>query len=477
MHLLLISANRELFPDPVFPLGAAYVAESARRAGHDIRVVDLLGQSRPRDLLLREIQAHFPDVIAISLRNLDNAAYPLTKNYLPSYKTLVQDLRAMISPRKVPVVVGGSAFSLMPDLLLDELDADFGIAGEGEESFPLLLDALEKNKPVACIPGVTYRPSAGSPPVVVPPSPSMDFPYALSGRVQPAHDLFALRRYVRTGGMANIQTKRGCAFRCKYCTYPLLEGSSFRLRPPGDVADEVEELVRKFDVRSFFIVDSIFNTPPDHAEEVCEALIRKNLRIRWSCYATPAGMTMSLLRTMKRAGCDGIELGTDSGENGVLAGLGKSFSVSHMKAVGEWCQTLGLSLCHTLIFGGPGETPESVRETCRVVEETRPTAVVAMAGIRIYPDTPLAKMAESMNIVTHRKQYLEPVFYLEPALEPVLTDMLLSFSEPRGNWILPGLVVPLKPMTQRIIRLAGYRRPLWHLLRYAPFKDRIYRDR
>lgn len=70
MHLLLISANRELFPDPVFPLGAAYVAESARRAGHDVRVVDLLGQSRPWNLLVREIQTHFPDVVAISLRNL-----------------------------------------------------------------------------------------------------------------------------------------------------------------------------------------------------------------------------------------------------------------------------------------------------------------------------------------------------------------------------------------------------------------------
>ncbi len=477
MHLLLISANREVFPDPVFPLGAAYVAESARRAGHNVRVIDLLGQSRPRDVLLREIRHHPPDVVALSLRNLDNAAYPLTKNYLPSYQTLVQDLRAILSPEKPPLIVGGSAFSLMPDLLLDELGADFGISGEGEESFPMLLDALEFNKSVACIPGIVYRPSLGTSPVVVPPAPSMNPPYALAGKNPPAHDLLGLKRYVRIGGMASIQTKRGCAFRCKYCTYPLLEGSSFRLRPPGEVADEMEMMVSTFGVHSFFIVDSIFNTPPDHADEVCEALIRKNLRVHWSCYATPAGMTLPLLKKMKQAGCDGIELGTDSGENGVLAGLGKSFSVSHLKSVGDWCRSLGLALCHTLIFGGPGETPESVQETCRVIEESHPTAVVAMTGLRIYPDTPLAKMAEGMGLITHRSQYLNPVFYLEPALEPILMHMLLSFAEPRGNWILPGLVTPLKPLTQRIIRLAGYRRPLWHLLRYAPFKDRIYRDR
>lgn len=477
MHLLLISANQELFPDPIFPLGPAYVAAAARGAGHDVRVVDLLGQDCPRDVLLREIEAHPPDVVAISLRNLDNAAYPNTKNYLPSYKTLIQEVRALLAPENIPVIVGGSAFSLMPDLLLDELKADFGISGEAEESFPLLLDALENHKPLSCIPGAVFRSTASSPTVVVPPAPSMNLPYALAGRVRPAHDLFDLKGYVRKGGMANIQTKRGCAFRCKYCTYPLLEGSSFRLRPPNEVADEIEELVRKWHVHSFFIVDSIFNTPPDHAEQVCEAIIRKKLRIRWSCYATPAGMTMTLLKKMKQAGCDGIELGTDSGETSILAGLGKSFSVAHMKTVGEWCQTLDLVVCHTLIFGGPGETVESVQETCRVVEETRPTAVVAMAGIRIYPDTPLARIAEEMGIITERKQYLSPVFYLEPELEPVLMKMLLSFAEPRGNWILPGLVTPLKPRTQRIIRLVGYRRPLWHLLRYAPFKDRIYRDR
>ena len=478
MKILLISANQEVFPDPVFPLGASYVAEAARASGHDVRVLDLMFTPRIRDALIRILSETPPfDAVALSIRNLDNAAYPLTKNYLPSYIALVQTVKSLLPSAGIPVIVGGSAFSLMPDLLLDALGADYGISGEGEIGFPLLLDTLEKGRPLACVPGAVFRPLPGAPPVVVPVSLSPEGAGSLSGYPRPARTLFDPGRYVRRGGMTNIQTKRGCVFRCKYCTYPLLEGTSFRLRLPVDVADEMEELVRRDRIRSFFIVDSIFNLPPDHAEAVCDRLIERNLRIRWSCYATPAGMTYSLLEKMKAAGCDGIELGTDSAEAGMLAGLGKSFSVEQMQNVSNWCRTLGIGICHTLIFGGPGETPRTVRETCRAIAETDPTAVVAMAGIRIYPGTPLGEIAERLGRVTDRKQYLDPIFFLETGLESFLIEYLTSFALERGNWILPGIVPSIEPTTQRLIRLLGYRRPLWHLLRFRLFKDRIYRDR
>jgi radical SAM superfamily enzyme YgiQ (UPF0313 family) len=277
--------------------------------------------------------------------------------------------------------------------------------------------------------------------------------------------------------MANIQTKRGCPFKCKYCTYPLLEGSTFRLRDVSEFLDELEEVVRKDKIRSFFIVDSIFNAPPDHAHQICEGILRRKLKIRWSCYVTPAGLTRDLLEVMKRAGCDGIELGTDSAEQGTMAGLGKSFSISHLTDTARWCHSLSLPVCHTLIFGGPGETLRSVRETLDTVDATHPTAVVAMAGIRVYPDTPMAEIAESRGLIKKRSDYLEPVFYIEPGLEEELPETLLAFARPKGNWILPGISIPYKPMTQKLIRRAGYKKPLWHLLRLAPFKDRIYRDR
>ena len=476
MDLLLISANRETFPDPVYPLGAAYVADAARRSGHRVRTRDLMWEKDPPLGLFEEIRRHPPDAVALSFRNLDNAAWPLTRNYLPAYRLLVQSLRKALPSRKIPFILGGSAFSLLPDLLLEELDGDYGIAGEGEMSLPLLLDALERGGSMSGIPGLVQKKGSGIPSVINPPF----FRSDTSGRMRsgaPDRSLFDLSRYARSGGMANIQTKRGCPFHCKYCTYPLLEGETFRLREAGEVLDEIEAIVKRDRIRSFFIVDSIFNAPPDHAQKISEEILRRKLKIRWSCYVTPAGLTRDLLDIMQRAGCDGIELGTDSAEQGAMTGLGKSFSVSHLKETARWCESLSLPVCHTLLFGGPGETLRSVRETLHTVEDTRPTAVVAMAGIRVYPDTPMAALAESSGLVKNRRDYLDPVFYIEPGLAEELPKILLSFAMPRGNWILPGISIPCKPITQKLIRRAGYKKPLWHLLRHAPFKDRVYGDR
>ena len=476
MDLFLISANRETFPDPVYPLGAAYVADAARRLGHHVRTWDLMWEKDPPLALFEDIRRHPPDAIALSFRNLDNAAWPLTRNYLPSYRLLVQNLRRALSSREIPLILGGSAFSLLPDLLLEELDGDYGISGEGERSFPLLLDALEQGGSVDGIPGLVQKKGSGIPPLINPPH-FRSYPSDRMKAGPPDRSLFDLSRYARAGGMANIQTKRGCPFHCKYCTYPLLEGDTFRLREAEDVVDEIESLVTKDRIRSFFIVDSIFNAPPDHAHRVSEEILRRKLKIRWSCYVTPSGLTRDLLEVMKRAGCDGIELGTDSAEQGAMIGLGKSFSVSHLKETTRWCNALSLPVCHTLLFGGPGETLQSVRETLKTVEDTGPTAVVAMAGIRVYPDTPLASLSESTGLVKNRRDYLDPVFYIEPGLEEELPKTLLSFAMPRGNWILPGISIPCKPITQKLIRRVGYKKPLWHLLRHAPFKDRVYRDR
>lgn len=310
-----------------------------------------------------------------------------------------------------------------------------------------------------------------------PPSPRFKFDGTAWSRIVPARDLFAFRKYGRLGGMANVQTKRGCVFRCRYCTYPVLEGTSHRLRDPESVADEIETIVRQDGIRSFFFVDSVFNMPSSHATGIADALIRRKLRIRWSAYASPAGLTLPILRKMAEAGCDGLEVGTDSADQTTLASLGKSFSRDQIFEVAQACRTAGIALCHSLIFGGPGETPETVENTCRTIEETRPLAVVIMAGVRLYPRTPMGEWALAEGIVSSEEDLLAPTFYIAPAVRDFLIPYLEGFAAARGNWILPGIVPPIRPITQRIIRLAGYKKPLWHLLRYGVFKNRVYRDR
>ena len=102
---------------------------------------------------------------------------------------------------------------------------------------------------------------------------------------------------------------------------------------------------------------------------------------------------------MARSGCASVELGTDAGASATLAALGKSFTPDEIRAASAACREAGLKTCHSLILGGPGETWETLAETVRVIEECRPTAVVAMLGVRLYRDTDLARRAEAEGML------------------------------------------------------------------------------
>jgi len=142
MRVLLVSANREQIPDPIFPLGLAYVAAAVRNAGYQVEVADLCFGHHPLRNLRAQVARFRPDVIGLSLRNVDNAAYPLTVDYLSQHREIVDSLHQL---SRAPVVLGGSGFSILPDAYMDVLNGDWGIPGEGEQVFVELLDALQND--------------------------------------------------------------------------------------------------------------------------------------------------------------------------------------------------------------------------------------------------------------------------------------------------------------------------------------------
>src|SRR5712691_1144345 len=139
MRVLLVSANQERSPDPVAPLGVCYVATATAAAGHDVRVLDLCFSADVEADVTAAIAAHGPDVIGLSLRNVDNCAHPDTVSYLPHYRRVVAACR---DASAAPVVLGGSAFTTMPRFYLPALDVPYGIVGEGEVAFVALLARL-----------------------------------------------------------------------------------------------------------------------------------------------------------------------------------------------------------------------------------------------------------------------------------------------------------------------------------------------
>jgi len=469
MRVLLVSANREHLPDPIFPLGLAYIAAAVSSAGHEIDVADLCFGHKPLEDLRSQVARFQPDVIGLSLRNVDNAAYPLTVDYLALHREVVDTLHAVSN---APVVLGGSGFSILPQAYMHELDGDWGIAGEGERAFVALLQALQNGLDPSSIPGVVSAEAGTAPSADTSIQPQRPANWAEG--LRPLRAPFDYARYIRRGGTGNIQTKRGCVFKCNYCTYPLLEGSSFRAREATDTVDEIESLQREYGPHPVFFVDSILNFPRGHVEAICEEILRRGLDLRWSCYATPVKLDRHQAQLMARAGCEGIELGTDSVDDGQLARLGKSFDAEIADRANRYCMEAGLHVCQTIIFGAPGETESSVRTTCHALRIMNPTAVVAMTGVRLYPGTPLSQALIDEGKVSPDEIGLLPTFYIDPAVSDFLPGFLQQQAHEAGNWVLPGLVQPILPGSQRILRGLGISGPLWRLL-HRPWMQRLYR--
>lgn len=451
MRILLISPNTEMLPDPVFPLGLAYVSAALQKGRHDHRVLDLCFANDYAQALERAVVEFDPQAIGISLRNVDNVAYPNTQSYLPFYVQVVTHLRRLTA---APIILGGAGFSLMPLALLTYLQADYGVCGEGEEALPRLLDHLEQSLSPEGVPGVIClgwsAALAGTLPSSLP----------LREMLAPCRDQFANEQYLRFGGMGNIQTKRGCSFSCVYCTYPLIEGREVRMRRPGDVAREMEHLSRQ-GIDSFFVVDNVFNFPPHHAKSICLEILKRDLKVRWSCYLHPQFVTESLLTLMKEAGCTSVEFGTDSGSDAHLKRLGKTCTRAQVSRASELCHRVGIPFCHSLIFGGPGESRRTIQETLELMTEVSPTAVIAMAGIRLFPGTSLASSASRADLIIDDETMLKPTFFLTQAVRPFLLEMLHAHAAKNRHWILPGSNVNINSRLQEKLRRFGLKGPLW----------------
>jgi len=455
MRVLLISTNRETLPDPVAPLGLALVGGALRQAGHEVHLLDVVLAEQPAECVRQTLEQYRPELIGINIRNVDNVLHGNSRSYLGD----LQDVVSAVQQSSAGVVLlGGSGFSLLPREFLHALDCSYGIVGEGEVAAVQFANAVAAGTPLINIPGVASLTAGAF--QLCPQQPAAD----LNLLPQADRTLIDNQLYSQTGGSGNVQTKRGCCFNCIYCTYPLLEGRSFRTRDPAAVADEIEQAASEFGIGHFYFVDNVFTHPVAHAQAVCHELIARRLPVRWSCYGHPSREILPLLDLMREAGCQGVDFGTDVAADEQLRRMGKTFSAADIIEVSLACRAAGLPFCHSLLIGGPGETRATVAETFDVINRCEADAVVLLAGIRIFPGTPLAQMAIAEGQVPENHNWLEPVFYLSSELPQAELELLLAPVMSWPNWVVPARGRLFDEWIQRKIRKYGFKGPLWEYL-------------
>lgn len=406
MRVLLISANTERSHMLTLPLGLDLVAEATRRAGHEVAFLDLLAASDPRQVLGEMLTSTQPEVIGISIRNIDDQNRQEPHFLLDEAKWVVAGCRAASA---APVVVGGAGFSIFPREVLAYLKADFGIRGDGERAFPMLLECVRKGLDPRAIPGVHVF------------GEGVD-----RGRAE-VDDLDALalwdatllenRRDNPDAIWLPIQSRRGCPNDCSYCSTSTIQGRRIRCRSSALVADELTALERR-GFHRFYFVDNSFNLPESQAFDLCREIKARHLAITWRCILYPHLLSERLVRAMAEAGCTEVSLGFESGSTRVLAEMNKRFRAEDVRRASERIAAYGIRRMGFLLLGGPGETRETVEESLAFARSLHLDELKITVGIRIYPGTPLARRAVEEGLLCPEESLLQPTFYLAPGLEP-----------------------------------------------------------
>ena len=424
MKVLLISANTEEINMPTLPLGLACVAASTRKAGHKVTYLDLMAKEDAQAVIKKTMEGLRPDVIGISVRNIDDQDMANPDFLLEQVKEVVAACRSLST---APVVLGGAGYSIYPQSALEYLGADMGIQGEGEESFPLLLDSIERGEDLSTTPGL-YLPGSGL-------QAERAFVRNLDEFPFPEDHLWSSSFITEDAELwLPIQTRRGCPLNCSYCSTATIEGKVLRKRTPSQVVEEISRQFMKGFSR-FYFVDNTFNLPLSYATELCQLLVQKGVDITWRCILYPWKIDEQLVKLMARAGCKEVALGFESGSEPVLQALNKQFNPQEVRRISRILADCGVQRMGFLLLGGPGETRESVEQSLIFADSLNLEMVKVSTGIRIYPHTALARIAVEDGFISAEDDLLKPRFYLAKGLEDWLPETVKSWMAERPNWV------------------------------------------
>ena len=458
MNVLIIATNRADQPVSVIPYGACLVAEAVRRAGHNVRLIDLMHDPHPIQTLHSALDRQDPDVVGISARNIDNNDMLDTAEYFSELEPLLAAIR---DKTDAPVVLGGPAVGVMPEALLRFTGAELAVPKDGEFVFPEILRAMGNGTSPMEVDGVAWiengvfrRNDNGCP--------------ALQGSaMDPGFGRWVdMRAYRSRMATVPIQSKRGCPFECVYCTYGISEGRTYRLSPPAEVVEAVHHMVAD-GARDIEFVDNVFNAPYDHALEICDLLTGSPSGARLiSMEINPMFLDDRLLEAMEGAGFAGIGVTAESAADPVLMRMGKGFDEAHVNRAAEAVRRSNLPCFWIFMLGGPGETEGTVQRTLRFAATSlRPQDVAFFnLGIRIYPGTVLESIAREEGVLTApADSMLTPHFYFSPDLDlGWVLNRLRRLTEKHLNMLNPAsLSHPWLPAVNRIVHRLPIKPPLW----------------
>ena len=359
------------------PLGVAYLAATARRAGYRASIIDAQALNHSHAQLTRAVAQAGADVVAITAT---------TFNW-PVVAQTARRLRA--SSPGLKIWVGGPQLSLYPDECMEEQAIDVAVVGEGEQPLLELLACAASGDDPAGIPGTITRQGDGGLIKGPPTEPVQD----LDTLPLPAVGLLPLARYhalTLPPRFISMVTSRGCPFRCRYCSQVYV-GGKYREHSAARVLEELTRAVNVFHAAEIVFFDETFSLNRRRVLEICDGILARDLKMRWNIRTRADRLDDEVLRAIRDAGCWSIHVGIESGSARVQRLMNKNLKLDRVAQVLESARRLGLETRGYFMLGYPGETPAEMEQTIRLALElpldwASFTITQPMAGTDIYVD-------------------------------------------------------------------------------------------
>ena len=414
MRVLLIQAiSTDDCGELVFPLGLARLA-AVIGGRHEVRGLDLNFNPFPWPELIRTLDDFRPQVVGISFRNLDPLAGNLL-SFVPHLKTLAALLKEHMPT--VPLVLGGSGFTLFAERLLAEVpEIDLAVAGEAERIFPQLLENLAAPDKV---PGVLWRTGAG-----LRQKGGIVHCQELDTLPLPDWRIFDPRLYLdrnRYVAFMGVETKRGCPNSCRYCLYPVLQGRCLRLRSPERVVDELVLLQGEYGISSVHFTDAVVNQPAEHLRAICQEMLKRRLEIGWTGFFREDTLSAQDLALYQKSGLLTLYFSGDGASDYTLKLLGKDLVREQILAAANLAAASGVLTVYHFLVNLPGETQSSIDEARHLLEQLFSVhaahgnlGAVVLNNLRLYPGTPLTAEIIRQGLIDPRQDLLYPTYFNPP---------------------------------------------------------------
>lgn len=331
------------------PLGLLYLAGVLRKKGlAEVEVYDANVGQDDDETFVRRLASSGADILGFTSSTFE---------WLTTLRAINMGREAL--PDSL-IVVGGPAVGAYPRECLKTRAIDVGVIGEGEETFAEIVSLYNEGAPLDRIQGTaTWREDRV---VVAPPRP---FIQDLDSIPFPARDLIdngAYNAIFIRKPFATMITSRGCPFHCSFCSR-FYFGRQVRARSAPNIMAEFEECEDRYEIKEFMVYDDTFGVKRDVAQELCDLIIERGRKFRWSVRTRVDCVDERLLERLREAGCYKLHMGVESGSNEILKRMKKGITVEQVREVFKLANKMGFETVGYFMFGYPGDTLETIQKT------------------------------------------------------------------------------------------------------------------